>query len=289
MIPGLFLRVFPTGARSFALDRMTRGRRRFATLGNADTLTIPETRAEARRFIATFADTAKKDGGPRTPGHPMDTFAGEFLDRQARHWKPSTLESNAYMVRKYILPAFGHMTVDAIAVEHVKYWFASMAEQPGSANRAMPVLSVMMRMAELWGYRRHNSNPCKNAERFRMELKARFLDIDELARLRRALDAREAEWPEAVAAIRLLALTGWRRSEVLNLRWRNIGADALNLEDSKTGPRAVPLGEAARAGVAALQGAGGPHAQLQQCDSKDFVDSMSYAGAAGCLHYISGV
>ena len=42
VIPGLFLRVFPTGARSFALDRMTRGRRRFATLGNADAMTIPE-------------------------------------------------------------------------------------------------------------------------------------------------------------------------------------------------------------------------------------------------------
>ena len=68
------------------------------------------------------------------------------------------------MVRKDILPAFGHMTVDAIAVEHVKDWFASMAELPGSANRAMPVLSTMMRMAELWGYRRHNCNPCKNAQ-----------------------------------------------------------------------------------------------------------------------------
>ena len=60
------------------------------------------------------------------------------------------MESNAYMVRKYILPAFGHMTVDSIAVEHVKDWFASMAEKPGSANRAMPVLSTLMRMAELW-------------------------------------------------------------------------------------------------------------------------------------------
>ena len=88
VIPGLFLRVFPSGARSFALDRMTRGRRRFATLGNADTLTVPEARAEARRLIAAFADTATKDGGPRTPGRPMEAFAAEFLDRQARHWKP---------------------------------------------------------------------------------------------------------------------------------------------------------------------------------------------------------
>ncbi|MCY4590635.1 MAG: hypothetical protein OXE86_08755 [Alphaproteobacteria bacterium] len=64
----------------------------------------------------------------------------------------------------FILPGFGHMTVDSIAVEHVKDWFASTAERPGSANRPMLVLSTGMRAAELWGYRRHNSNPCKNAK-----------------------------------------------------------------------------------------------------------------------------
>ena len=64
--------------------------------------------------------------------------------------------------------------------------------------------------------------------------------------------------PEAVAAIRLLALTGCRRSEVLNLRWRDIGADAINLADSETGPRPVPLGKAARAHIDALPGARDP-------------------------------
>ena len=29
-------------------------------------------------------------------------------------------------------------------------------------------------------------------------------------------------------------------------------------------------------------------AQLQQYDSKDFVDTTGYAGSAGCFHYISG-
>ena len=105
----------------------------------------------------------------------MDAFAAEFLERYARHWKPSTLESSAYMVRNHILPAFGHLTVDAIAVEHIRDWFASMAGKPGSANRAMPTLSVMMRMAELWGYRPHNSNPCKNTRRYKMKPVERFL------------------------------------------------------------------------------------------------------------------
>lgn len=50
----------------------------------------------------------------------MDAFAAEFVDRQARHWKPVTQKTNARIVRKNILPAFGHLTVDVIAVEHVK-------------------------------------------------------------------------------------------------------------------------------------------------------------------------
>ena len=49
---------------------------------------------------------------------------------------------------------------------------------------------------------------------------------------------------------------------MLDLRWRNIGADALNLEDSKTGPRSVALGQAARALIEALPGARDPDAFL---------------------------
>ena len=94
-----------SGHRAFFLRRSVRGRIRSATIGSADAMSVPEACAEARRLLATFIDPARKDNRPRTPGHPMDAFAGEFLDRQARHWKARTLESNTYMVRKYILPA----------------------------------------------------------------------------------------------------------------------------------------------------------------------------------------
>ncbi len=53
--------------------------------------------------------------------------------------------------------------------------------------RAMPVLSMMMRMAELWGYRVHN--PYKNAKRYRMEPKERFLTVEEMVRLNAVIDA----------------------------------------------------------------------------------------------------
>ena len=252
MISGLGLRVGTSGHRSFFLRRNVRGRIRSATIGNADTLSVPEARAEARRLLATFIEPARKDNGPRTPGRPMPAFAEEFFDRQARHWKAQTLDSNTYMVRKYILPAFDHLTVDAVTVEHVKDWFASMADRPGAANRAMPVLSVMMRMAELWGYRPHNSNPCKNAKRYRMRPKARFLSAKEMARLSAVLTRDEFYCPHIVAIIRLLMLTGCRAGEIVSLEWHWIRGKRIHLLDSKSGPRTVWLSSTARAVIDAI-------------------------------------
>ena len=105
----------------------------------------------------------------------------------------------------------------------------------------------MMFKAEEWGWRERDANPCLGTRKNPRRKVARFLDADELERLGRALDAREAEWPDAIAAIRLLALTGCRGGEVLDLRWRDIGTEAIHLPDSKTGPRSVPLGEGAKA------------------------------------------
>ncbi len=251
-VPGLVLRVFPSGARSFTLETTARGRRRYATLGDADAMTVPEARREARRLIAAFTHSVKNDGAPRTPGHPMDAFAAEFLDRQARHWKPATVRTNTDIVRKDILPAFGHLTVDAVTAEHVRDWFASMSARPGSANRAMPVLSMMMRMAELWGYRPHNSNPCKNTRRYKTKPKERFLTADEMARLNAVLTRDEFHCPNVVAIVRLLMLTGCRFGEVASLEWDWIRGGRIHLPDSKSGPRTVWLSGAARAVIDAI-------------------------------------
>ena len=158
---GLGLRVGANGHRSFFLRHTVRDRIRSATIGSADTLTVPETRREARKLLATFIDPARNGNGPRTPSHPMGAFAAEFLDRQAQHCQAPDPGVQHLHGRQVHPPAFGRMTVDAVTVEHVKDRFASMADRPGAANRAMLVLSVMMRMAELWGCRPHNSTPAR--------------------------------------------------------------------------------------------------------------------------------
>ena len=252
VVAGLLIRVYPSGARTFRLERSVRGRRHYANLGDANSMTIPQARREAWRLIAGFTEPTKQGNGPRTPGQPMTAFAEEFLERQAHRWKPRTRDTNTRIVRKDILPVFGDTTVDAITIEQVKEWFASMSERPGVANRSMPVLSAMMRMAELWGYRAHNTNPCKRTRRFRMKPKERFLAAGEIARLNAVLVRDEFWCPNVVAVIRLLLLTGCRVGEILSLEWGWIKGKRIFLPDSKSGPRTVWISSDARAVIDAI-------------------------------------
>ena len=82
----------------------------------------------------------------------------------------------------------------------------------------------------------------KNRERKR----ERFLTPDEFRRLGRALTeatTRRRVSPYAVAAIRLLILTGCRKREILHLRWEQVNLEAaeLVLPSTKTGPKQVSL------------------------------------------------
>ena len=87
-------------------------------------------------------------------------------------------------------------------------------------------------------------------KRFREERRERFLSDAEYQRLGAVLKEIEQDGSEtasAVAAVRLLMLTGCRLSEIQKLRWGRVDLEAgeLRLSDTKTGAKVVHLGEPA--------------------------------------------
>ena len=154
------------------------------------------------------------------------------------------------------------MPIDAVTREHVAALHLGLRETPRAANRALMVLSKMFSLAESWGLSPTGSNPCRFVVRYKEGKRERFLTAAEYRRVGRALASLEAEQQvtaHAAAALRLLMLTGCRRSEILTLRWDDVDhkSGELRLRHAKTGARMVPLtppAVAVLAGIARVRG-----------------------------------
>ena len=152
---------------------------------------------------------------------------------------------NLYYYRNQILPWFRGRPIADITRRDVRQWFASLHATPVAADRSAPVLSVILKQAEIYGYRLDGSNPCTGIKRYRRCGRERFLTADEMRRLSHVLDHHRESRPLKTSVVRLLLLTGCRKSEILTLKWSEYREGMLHLSDSKTGPRTVWLSSAA--------------------------------------------
>lgn len=260
-IKGFGVRVHPSGRKVYIVKYRDGGRVIKKTIGPHGAIPPAAARGRAAEII-TAARTGRDLTGqvlpPRTNGAPtVRDLAGRFLDEHvAGHCKPSTAHSYTLAIRRHVLPRLGPRRVAEVTRADVASLHQRMRATPFAANRTLGIMSAMFSAAELWGLRPQGSNPCRYVKRFRETKRERFLSDAEYRRLGAAL--REAESTgavaaPAVAAIRLLMLTGCRLSEIMNLRWNHVALEAreLRLPDSKTGAKVVHLGESA---VAVLRG-----------------------------------
>ena len=238
-LKGFGVRVLPSGGKRYFVHSQHEGRRVWKVVGKD--IAEEEARARAKAALAAIRNRTPAIGPEQTL---FEAVAEETFERYGRNWKPRTFEVNRGYYRNQILPWFGGRQIAEIARQDVRRWFASLRETPAAADRSAPVLSVIMRQAEVYGYRAEGSNPCKGIRRYRRQGRERFLTAAELRRLGAVLASREPDW--RVAAVRLLLLTGCRKSEILTLRWIDYREGKLFLADSKTGPRTVWLSSAAR-------------------------------------------
>jgi len=241
---GFGIRILPSGRKSYFVHAQTDGRRVWTKIGDAGAMPLSDARDLARSHLAASRTADPTRLSEIAAETPFEDVADAVFRLQTRHWKPSTLEVNRGYLKNQILPRFRGKPIGAITSADVQHWFAFLRSTPAAADRATPVLSVIMREAETLGFRPEDTNPCGNIRRNRRRGRERFLSREETRCLGAVLKMHEGHI--LAAAVKLLVLTGCRKSEIVTLQWQDFRDGHLFLRDGKTGPRTVWLSSAAR-------------------------------------------
>ena len=260
-LPGFGVRILPSGRRSYLVQYRAGRRSRRVTLGPHGVLTAEQARGMAIQVLAEV----RNGGDPAlhrklrreaiTVAELADRFDKEHI---AVRVKESTAKEYRRNLKRFILPALGRLRVLDVTRADVAKFHHDLRHIPYQANRNLEVVSKMFNLAEMWGLRPDGSNPRRHIRKYPEEKRERFLSAAELRRLGQVLDEMEAErveLPSAIAAVRLLLLTGCRLNEIMKLRWEDVDLahSVLRLPDSKTGAKTVRLGRAAVAVIKRIE------------------------------------
>ncbi|MEO5349272.1 MAG: site-specific integrase [Magnetococcus sp. YQC-3] len=273
---GFGLKITPTGRKTYLFQYRLNGSKRRVMIGVHGSPWTPDlARKEAARMLGMVADgqdpAEQKAQAKAVP--TMAELCDLYLEEGTSTQKPSTISTDRGRILRHIKPLLGRKRVDQVTRADIERFrdavaagktagtfktgprgLAVVTGGEGTANRCLELLSSICSFAchrDLM-----TANPCLGVKKFRRRTMERFMTGEELARLGEAMQQAEQEGvnPVAIAALRMLLLTGMRRGEVLTLEWSHVDFEraCLRLPDSKSGAKILHMGAAALELLASL-------------------------------------
>jgi len=281
-LSGFGVYALASGQKTYVIQFRRDGRSQRVKIGAHGPLTPEQARDEAKRLLGRIASGADPNAEKRErrAARTVNAVADEFLAHVDEMRKPRTAAEYRRLADLHIRPALGSATMREVKRADLAGLRAALRETPIMANRVLAVFGSMWSHAAKVGDVEADANPVRGIERYRERARERFLSAAELTRIGEALRLGETEGlpyavdetkprskharktddrrvtldPFAVAALRLLMLTGARVGEILSAKWEHVDAERgiIFLPDSKTGKKPVYLGAAALAVLAEI-------------------------------------
>jgi integrase len=271
---GFGVRFKPTGAGAYIIQyRNAEGRSKRLTLGSVAELTAEEARKLARNKLSSVAQGGDPVAEKRA-AHTAPTVAeicdwylekaesGELLGRRRRPIAKKTLALDRSRIETHVRPLLGDRKVQSLALTDIERFQADVVggktAKPrkgrggvttggaGVAGRTVGMLHTIFEQAARLHLISHN--PAKGVRKVSTDNKIeRRLSLAEIAALGKAIRQADEESPVALAAIRLMILTGFRRMEVLTLEraWIDPEAPCVRFPTTKSGAQLRAVGQPA--------------------------------------------
>ena len=248
---GFMLEVRRSGGKTY-YQRYTdaRGRTRQYKVGPASVLTLGQARRTARQVLAealVSADPQQKRREARAVSR-LSHFVHERYLPFVRTYKNSW-QTDETVLRIHILPKLGSLALDEIKTDAITDLVEHMRANgyaAGTMNRVIVILRYIYNLARKWKVPGGTENPAAGLSMGPDVQRSRFLNEQEIERLKASLIMDENR--TAARAIMLLLLTGARRNEITFAKWDYIDWKnrTLLVPKSKSGrPRVIALNNSA--------------------------------------------
>lgn len=247
ILPGFGIRVSPQGRKTFVLQYRFKGRTQRVSIGRVSIVALDKAKRDAKILLGKVeaGNNPAMDARIYRKSPTLNEVNLRFIKEHVElRLKPTTQANYKQVMKAYVLPTLGERKVSEIMHKDVVALHTELGHTPYQANRALLVLSKIFNLCEKWGLRDHGSNPCRHVEKYKEKNRNRFLDHSELERLWRTLDEELETGPTsqyAIAAYKLLILTGCRLDEIQKMQWSHIKGNRVEFPDTKTGYKRLPF------------------------------------------------
>jgi integrase len=228
--PGLYLRLYQTGRRSWVYRYKLRDKVRLLTLGDCRQIGLSEARTlarEAHNKVKEGTDPAAeaqriKVEALRIP--TIEAFIQEYIARYAQPYKKSWQEDQRLLQRE-VVPIIGKLRLDQIHRRDIVALLDGIRDR-GALVLSNRVLAVVRRM---FGFAIERSvieaSPATQIKAIREKPRERTLTDEEIKQLWKATEPGTSLLPATRLALRLALLTGQRAGEICGIARKEIDFD----------------------------------------------------------------
>ena len=190
-------------------------------------MTKKQIEKELNRQAVMFEESVNH--GFKTSAMKFQELAEEWFENYAKNVLRSTTYERMLQLTHRVYPAIGHLRIDKITARHLQGFVNSLAKEGANEKTGKPLAPKTIRhnlsfISDVFSYAVRmdlvSDNPCRKVTIPKGEVKEKpIYSQEEIAQLLTAINGEDTKYR---AFFFLIAYSGFRRSEMLGLEWKDI-------------------------------------------------------------------